>query len=314
MADSERLVRSYYTSASALVRQVQVQCYKEFCRKFDRYLSPYPCTNRQVCLYIAYLSRRLSFSSIRNYLSALSIHLQLRGYGGVQYDNILIKHCLQGVRADTAFEPCRAKPLLPGSLVKLIECMPDKKQYNVIKAVMLLGFRTLLRIGHMVNTDLALKRRDFVFHTWGVMVYVHRSKNHRFRTVPHRIPITTVQNYKMCAVYWIRRHFCEYPASQSSNAFLVKSGGTYSRLDYYTFSHRFKVACAKAGLDPTQYSSHSLRRGGATFLAMCGWPLGSIKSLGEWRSNVVEQYIDLPMSRKKSMDRLVAQALGGCGI
>ena len=53
---------------------------------------------------------------------------------------------------------------------------------------------------------------------------------------------------------------------------------------------RWSVA---AGKDPSEYSAHSLRHGGAHHLALRGVQTSAIKARGGWKSDAVERYIDL---------------------
>ena len=45
-----------------------------------------------------------------------------------------------------------------------------------------------------------------------------------------------------------------------------------------------------AGLSPTGFSGHSLRRGAAVSAVAAGIPRGEIKALGRWRSDAVDLY------------------------
>ena len=62
-------------------------------------------------------------------------------------------------------------------------------------------------------------------------------------------------------------------------------------MTYGTYQEMLKRFAAKAGLDPANLSSHSLRRGGCTFLAMCGVMVEELKVRGDWASDTV--YVNL---------------------
>ena len=59
------------------------------------------------------------------------------------------------------------------------------------------------------------------------------------------------------------------------------------------------------GLDPSNYSGHSFRRGGASFAFEIGLTLTEVKERGDWRSNAVHGYIVL--SDKQKIARVLAK-------
>ena len=56
------------------------------------------------------------------------------------------------------------------------------------------------------------------------------------------------------------------------------------KFSYNTFARHYQRALQGLGLDIRHYKSHSLRRGGATALALAGWPLARICEAGRWES------------------------------
>ncbi len=57
------------------------------------------------------------------------------------------------------------------------------------------------------------------------------------------------------------------------------------------FRVRLQTTLQKIGLSARDYGTHSLRRGGATWLFLSGVPVPTIKLLGDWKSDCVEQYL-----------------------
>ncbi len=51
--------------------------------------------------------------------------------------------------------------------------------------------------------------------------------------------------------------------------------------------------CRLENIDPSGYSGHSFRRGGATSLARAGTPHWVIQLLGRWSSDAYKQYLAL---------------------
>ncbi len=77
----------------------------------------------------------------------------------------------------------------------------------------------------------------------------------------------------------------------NSNAeYLFHTAGGEKMADT-TAWHAFKQLFEVAGLDYSDYGSHSARRGGTTASYEAGVPINMIKMHGGWKSNAVERYI-----------------------
>jgi hypothetical protein len=61
-----------------------------------------------------------------------------------------------------------------------------------------------------------------------------------------------------------------------------------------------KLVAKRMGLDPTQYSSHSLRIAGASALAAAGKPDWFIKKMGRWKSLAFLQYIQFSVTSMRA--------------
>ena len=70
-----------------------------------------------------------------------------------------------------------------------------------------------------------------------------------------------------------------------------------------------KELASRAGVNVPNLGSHSLRRGGATWLSSIGVPLEAIKDRGDWRSSCVEKYVREQWDVKLLRDQRVASML-----
>ena len=301
--------RQHYANSTIAVRSTQVKAYLEFCELFEDEVWPYPCDAEQVCFYMTFLARRLCFSSIRNYLSGLNNHLKDLGCPPIDYGNHFIRKCMGGIRRIKGEEVKQAAPLLPLELVRLFTVFQPSRGHTAVRAAMLLSFRALLRKAHVTKSDASLTRGDLEFHQWGVMVCVRKSKTNQYRQRVHRIPVTKVANKKLCAVYWTLKHFEQCPAPLDALAFRIPRAGHSIPLPYSFYSAVLHLACSAVGLPPGEFSSHSLRRGGATFLRLCGAGMEEIKERGDWKSECVRQYLKASLVEKLTLDMRVSLIL-----
>ena len=67
-------------------------------------------------------------------------------------------------------------------------------------------------------------------------------------------------------------------------------------MTYAIYQQTLKWFSAKAGFEAEQFTSHSLRRGSATYLAICGATIEEIKVRGDWSSETVYTYLRTPLS------------------
>ena len=308
-AERRRYMRSHYADSTHKTRSVQVKAYIGFCETFEDRLDPYPCGSDQVCLYMSFLARRLCYSSIRNYLSALNNHLKDLGCEPIDYKDHMVRKCMAGIRRVKGDVVKQAFPLLPTNLVLMFSFLSPTMGHTSVRAAMLLSFRALLRKAHVTVSNASLQRQDFTFHPWGMMVRVSKSKTIQYKERVHLIPVTKVRNRRLCAVYWVTRHFLDCPAHPGAAAFRIPRGGNSIPLQYSYYTAVIKFLCSRAGLDQSDYSSHSLRRGGATFLRLCGATLDQIKERGDWKSDAVYAYLKASVIERMTLDMRVALIL-----
>ena len=314
LGERERYERHQYAETTNQTRSVQVQAYLAFCEEYVDQVEPYPCNVNQVCLYMVYLARRLCFSSIRNYISALNNHLKDLGYTPVDYECHAVRKCLRGIRRVKGDGVRQAEPLLPGMLKRMFATMQATAGHVAVRAAMLVSFRALLRKCHVTASDSTILRGDVVFHGWGLMLHIRKSKTVQFGERVHKIPVVRVRDVALCAVHWVEEHFRQCPAPAEARAFRVPRGGYSVPLEYSYYLGVIKCICGRSGLDSSLFSTHSLRRGGATYLRMCGASLQEIKERGNWKSDVVYQYLQLSLVERLALDKRVAMCLEGGGV
>jgi integrase len=71
-----------------------------------------------------------------------------------------------------------------------------------------------------------------------------------------------------------------------------KNGPTTGKLTGSAFAKRIKKWVGELGLDPVDFSGHSLRRGGATALMLAGVPPHLIQLQGRWVSDCWKRYTE----------------------
>ena len=190
---------------------------------------------------MSFLVRRLSYSSIRNYLSALNNLLQDLGCSPIDYANHEVKMCMVGICRIKGNEVKQVAPLLSVNLIKLFRVMNPTMGHTAVRAAMLLSFHALLRKAHVTDSDSSLLHNDLVFHQWRIMVMVRKSKPNQFRERVHQIPVAKVTNKPLCAIHWVRKHLRQCPVPADAQVFRIPRAGHSVPLPYDYYNQVLKA-------------------------------------------------------------------------
>lgn len=98
----------------------------------------------------------------------------------------------------------------------------------------------------------------------------------------------------ICALCVMHSFITIFPSHPSHHLFTTSAG---CPLTYQLYNELLKETAARAGLDPSTISSHSLRAGAATQAAQSGFLGHEIQRLGRWRSQAYSVYMRPPPER-----------------
>lgn len=263
-------------------RKSQWACYRIFCNRFN--VNYRDMSVEKICLYVVFLSEFLCYSSIKTYLQSLAFMARLRGWHKPQIHHSDVKFILLGVKRKGIQPPSR-KPMLKSYLKKLYGVLRfDTPLIKQFWTACILLFRALLRVSHIIPSDHTLCWSDVKFKRWGVLLYIRSAK-----CIPREglvIPLAFTQDKRFCVSSWLKK------------LFLSRSGCTvFPMLDYSSFRGLLKVNLIRAGVT-VHLTSHSFRRGGASYLANMGVSVNQIKDRGGWKSDCVYKYISTPLDVK----------------
>ena len=301
------LQENSFAPSTNATRASQQRRYTNFCEDYGYDpLKPYP---DQIIMYIAYLSFFLVYSSITGYISGLSHFLKTNGQPGIDYSNFKIKQALRGARRTCLKGRGRAKPLFPEQLLILFRSLnllllDDLTFWSALT----LAFRALLRISNLCGKLHGLRFRDLSFKEGVLYLYVKSSKTNQFSEYLTRLVIVPNTNSVVCPVYWLRELIRLSNPVPESYVFRRLYKGSWRKMSQTWFSKKLKLLCKASGLGDG-YSSHSLRRGGASHMSSLDFKLQEIKQRGCWSSDAVFKYIDESETYAKCIDVKFALSL-----
>ena len=281
-------------------RGMQWRRYLKACNEFG--WSPLPCNVKQACLYVTYLSDNLQYSSIVAYYQAVIFVHVCEGLVPVRLSDPVLLATMNGIKRLGTSAPRGKDPIFPSHLKEIAKVVnyTDVVEILVFAAVLLL-FRSLLRVSHVISSAHTLLRSDVMFNEKGCVLLVRSSKTHKKGAENFCIPISHGKDSSICAARRLKAMLNCLPMESSDPLF---SAVGIPALTYSVFHKKFASLVTKAGLKGN-FASHSLRRGEATFMSMQKCDVSEIRARGRWTSDCVFRYIKPPLSHLAKVDKWV---------
>ena len=113
-----------------------------------------------------------------------------------------------------------------------------------------------------------------------------------------QLPLLPIPGSPFCPIRAYRDMCRLIPGKPHQPAFMVWKGANKVAYSYPQWQKRFKHLLACTGHDHTKFSSHSFRRGGASFAFQAGVPDETVKLIRNWRSDSFYKYLHIPMKSK----------------
>ena len=261
------------------------------------------------------MSITVSYGHLKHLLSALKFYHLAKGFKYPEHD-FDINNTLHGLKRKLARTPNQALPLTPAIMRAMFSRLNmDDLRDRALWCSYLISFYCLFRKANSVpksakSVDLkkTLLRRNIAVDeaTNTVYVYVSFSKTIQFGNKYLVIPIPGNSDEAMDPVRHIQALFDGVDCSPVSPAFSFSDGRF---ITYSTFTTRLKKLLILAGYDPSLYSGHSFRRGGATLLYRLGASILQIQISGDWSTQCFARYLYVSEDEKREVQQLVADSI-----
>ena len=256
------LVRTYVHAATSDNTR---RAYRSDLRHFIEWGGTVPASDVMVADYLARHAGTLSVATLARRVASISKAHAAKGLPSPARSE-LVRSTLRGIRRTHGQPQRRARPLTKEDLFSVLATTGDGPRDARDRALLLVGFAGAFRRSELVAIDCA----DIEPVKQGVVVHVHRSKTDqegagRKVGIPHGrtrwCPVTAVSD-------WLGRAGIEEgpvfrPVDRHGRV-------VDARLSGEAVSLVVKGRAAAAGLDPDDYSGHSLRAGLATSAAAAG--------------------------------------------
>ena len=177
-------------------------------------------------------------------------------------------------------------------------------------------FFSLLRKSNLVPTTLAdvasnsaphLRMCDVSFQHDHCILHVYKTKTIQFRQRALQIVLPFIPHSVLYPVSALKYHLANFTQTSRAPLFTIHTSTGFKPVTGHHFTKFLKFCIVNIELDPTQYSPHSFRRGGATFAFNAGASPLFIKFLGDWSSDAYMVYLVLNPAQKLSVAKTLAQ-------
>ena len=273
-----------------------------------------PASPENLCLFMELMSKTSGYDHCKNVLGGIKYLHASTGHN-FPSNNFNLEETLQGLKRKLKGTPQMALPIDPVILRRMYQHIDTNKKFDLaLWCGYLVAFYCLFRKANVVPKDsrydpsCILTRSDIEIDEEGqrVLVYVNFSKTNQYMKQFHVIPIPANSDPALDLFRHLKLLYSLADAPETAPAFSYNKNHF---VDHRSYTVRLKTLLSMAGLDPTMYSGHSFRRGGASYLYSIGGTTLMVQVLGDWSSQVFTRYLHLSID-----DRLEAQELIAANI
>ena len=315
-ADVHQSIRSAFSPGTRKNLKVHWRAFLLFCNFLD--LIAVPADLETIGLFIQFLSRSFkSVSAIKNYVSGVrTLHLLLQ-YPFPHLDEFSIKLLFRGISRQHPHKVKQAHPITPEILLDIRKLL-DLSSGNdaTIWCLFLFAFFLMARKSNLVpdsissfNSRKHLTRGKIIMEQNMAIVIFEWSKTIQFGQRVLKIPLLGNPESVLCPLKAYDNMCSLVSAAPDSPAFLCRKRHGTVPVTYIQFNTVLKDLIARTGRDPSLFSTHSFRRGGATFSFQSKVPSELIKLHGDWSSDAYLLYLEFSLSDKLLVARRMVDSL-----
>lgn len=279
---------NYLTAAKAKNTR---ESYKKDWAQFERWcdargLQSLPASPETLALYLANRADTAAkASSLRRYLAAISQAHKMAGFETPR-NGTIVGEVIKGIARTHGTEQKHKRAITVDQLRAMVSaCDPETAMGLRDRAILLLGFAGALRRSEIARLNV----EDLEVCPEGLTVHLRRSKTDQVGE-GRKIGIPYAQEPDLCPVWAVWKHLAKRP--ERGPLFTVKGSGGCRISDRVVY-RVIKKLCARIGIDPAQFSAHSLRAGFVTAAARAGKPTADImRHTGHRSLKVLHRYIE----------------------
>ena len=252
--------------------------------------------------------------SYKTVYAAVSAVKKLHMYAGMttrMFKTFDVVLTLRGIARKCTHITKQASAMTPDLLIRMHDKLDMSQPRDaVFWWTCLLAFFLLLRKSNLLPNKISgfdasrhLIWSDIARTTNNLVVGIRWSKTDQFGRELKSFPLPIIPGSVLCPLRAAQNVIRLTKPVPGAHVAALPTGGS---LTYNQFQNRLRGVLAEVEVDnPVSFSSHSFRRGGATFAYICGVPAEIIKLLGNWKSDCYLRYLHLPLEARLAASELV---------
>jgi integrase len=278
--------------------------YRKDLDRFIQWGGTIPSTPEQVGAYLTEHASTHKVATLARWMASISIAHQRAGIQESPTSNIFVKDVLDGIKRQYGTKKRRVSPITTEELCGIVDHIEGKTLVDIRdKALCLMQFFGAMRRSEATALEVA----DIRFESRGMWVDLGQTKTDQAGE-ESEIAIESADNKKYCAVAALKAWL---QAAGIAKGAIFRGINKHGQISENALSHQglvniIKARALKAGLDPSLFSGHSMRRGFATSAAIADKPYHKIREITRHKSNeMLMTYIDDAEKFKNNAGKLL---------
>ncbi len=197
---------STFAANTSKVYKTHLKTYMGFCLQLG--YNPVPVQPIVLSRYIAFLARKLKYTSIKQYLNIVSLLHKEYGYSFNINENWRAQSVLRGIKREKGNSVTKKLPITPSILLQIKELLQMQSVTDAnFWAACLVAFFGLLRKTNLLPVSAIsfvpsknLARSHFSLHSWGLAVKILFSKTNQFQERELEIALPSIPGHPLCPV------------------------------------------------------------------------------------------------------------------
>ena len=137
-----------------------------------------------------------------------------------------------------------------------------------------------------------------------------KTKTFQFGEWVLKVPLVAIAESPLCPVSAYQRMIAAIPVPSGAAAFFYLKSGMLKPYPYAKFQRKLKDSVRKLGKKTRLYSSHSMRRGGASTAFKAGALGEVVRTHGDWAMDSDRSYLRFPYTTQLSLAESMTASIG----
>jgi integrase len=272
------LAEHYAAAATAANTKL---AYRKDLARFATWGGKIPTTPAILCDYLSQHAVTHKPSTLTRWLASISQAHLIQGLES-PCRSIEVRRTLRGIKRAHGAKPRRVSPALRDEVLAMVRATPEGLAGLRNRALLLVGFAGALRRSELAK----LRVEDISYDVRGMILALGKTKTDQ--SGEHDEIAIPFAKGSACPVKALKSWLAQANIKRGAIFRAISKGGKVGKraLNPHSIAQLIKALALAAGMDPTDYSGHSLRAGLATSSAKDGKAFHKIKAQTRHRSDV----------------------------